>query len=102
MTAADVKQELDDLETLGPHPIFDELLSWQPEGGYLRGLFGLGHLDDLPEAEAPTTDALEPDEVHDPQSTRLVTIAGLVGPTATGSIRLDQLQLVTDYYGDHR
>jgi hypothetical protein len=88
--AADIEQQVDELETLGPHPVFDALLSWQPEGGYLRELFGLGHLDDL---------ALEPDEIHDPLSTRLVTMAGLISATPTGSIRVGEMQLVTDYYG---
>jgi len=63
---------------LGPHPVFDTLLSWQPEAGYLRSLFGLGHLDDL---------ALEPDVVLDPP--RLIAHARLISATPTGSLALD-------------
>jgi hypothetical protein len=66
--------------SLGPHPIFDALLSWEPEGGTLRTKYGLGHRDEL---AAP---ALEPDVVHDP---RLVLRARVISSTPTGSLMLD-------------
>lgn len=68
--------------TLGPHPIFDTLIALEPEGGYLRSLFGLGHLDELVIVDP----VLEPDLVHDPEP-RTVR-ARVISATPTGSINL--------------
>jgi hypothetical protein len=68
-----------DTETLGPHPIFDALLTTEAGGSHVREVFGLGHRDEL----AP---ALEPDRVIDP---RLILRARVVSSTPTGSLMLD-------------
>lgn len=65
---------------LGPHPLFDHLLAAEPEGSYVREVFGLGHRDEL------AVPALEPDKVHDPQ---LILRARVISSTPTGSLMLD-------------
>jgi hypothetical protein len=66
--------------TLGPHPIFDDLIASEPEGSHVRERFGLGHRDAL---------ALEPDKVHDPAPPHVITHARVISATPTGSLMLD-------------
>jgi hypothetical protein len=61
--------------SLGPHPILDTLISWEPEDSHVREVFGLG---DRP---LPT--------YYDPPT--VITHAQVISSTPTGSLRLDQV-----------
>lgn len=101
MTATDVEPRV---IIGGPHPDLDALLAGEPEGSHVRELFQPA--DDYQRAEyavvRPAPAALEPDAVHDPEPVTVITQARLISATPTGSIRLDQMRLVTDYYGGDR
>lgn len=84
----------------GPHPDLDALLAGEPEGSHVLELFQPA--DEYQRAEfavARPALALEPDAVHSPP--RLLTLARLISSTPTGSLRLDEMELVTNYYGEH-
>lgn len=68
--------------SLGPHPILDTLISWEPEDSHVREVFGLGDRE-LP---APP---LEPDRLHDPAPVHVITQARVISATPTGSLMLD-------------
>jgi hypothetical protein len=67
---------------LGPHPILDTLIAWEPENSHVREVFGLGDRE-LPPGP------LTPDAIHDPTPPRVITHARVISATPTGSLTLD-------------
>ncbi len=88
--AEGIAETLAEVLSLGPHPIFDDLIGREPETSWVREVFGLGHRDEWP---------LTPDQILDPprppaHPLRTMTarestvLAGLISRTPTGSINL--------------
>lgn len=87
---AEVVDILSGVVTLGPHPIFDDLIGREDETSHVREVFGLGHRDDWSVQVEPVADPAPMAAVlYQAVSTGDSTVvAGLISRTPTGTINL--------------